>query len=304
MATPERRFDVWAGASAYERYMGRWSRPVAREFVPWCAAGEGLRWLDVGCGTGVLSQVVAESARPRLVLGADRSETFVAAARAGVHGPVRFAVADATALPVRAGTFDMAVAALVLNFLPDPVAAAAGMTRSVQPGGTVAAYVWDYADGMGFLRLFWDAAVRADPAAHALHEGGRFRACRPEDLRRTWLGAGLADVAVTGIEIPTVFTDFADLWEPFLAGQGPAPAYAASLGPAGRARVRDALAAAAPVRADGTVALTARAWAVRGRRPRGGPAGHGVTSRTGETRAGRETAPVRPPQPHPPGRHP
>ncbi|MFI9154377.1 class I SAM-dependent methyltransferase [Streptomyces sp. NPDC053367] len=259
---------MWTGADAYERYMGRWSRLVAREFLPWCGAGDGLRWLDVGCGTGVLSRTVAERCRPRLVLGVDRSEAFVAAGRAAGGGPARCVVGDAVALPVREGAFDAAVSGLVLNFLPEPVAAASAMARAVRPGGTVAAYVWDYAEGMRFLRLFWDAAVGVDPAAAALDEGRRFPVCRPEALRETWTRAGLSEVAVTGIEVPTVFAGFDDLWEPFLAGQGPAPAYVASLGPAARDRVRDALAGSVGAGPrEGEVALTARAWAVRGKRP-------------------------------------
>ncbi|MGC0328676.1 SAM-dependent methyltransferase [Streptomyces sp. SAI-170] len=264
MGTRQRQVGMWTGAGAYERYMGRWSRLVAREFLPWCGVGDGLRWLDVGCGTGVLSGVVAERSRPRLVLGVDRSEAFVAAARGGV---ARFVVGDATALPVREGAFDVAVSGLVLNFLPEPVAAVAATARAVRPGGTVAAYVWDYAEGMGLLRRFWDAAVGADPAAAALDEGRRFAGCRPEALRDVWTRAGLAQVAVTGIEVPTEFAGFADLWEPFLAGQGPAPAYVASLDPPARDRVRDALAASVGADGQGAVALTARAWAVRGTRP-------------------------------------
>lgn len=137
----------------------------------------------------------------------------------------------------------------------------------VRPGGLVAAYVWDYSEGMGFLRRFWDAAVEVDPSAAALDEGRRFPVCRPEPLREVWADAGLVDVSVAPIEVPTVFADFADLWEPFLAGQGPAPGYVAALAPADRDRVRAALSAAVPRRPDGSLALTARAWAVSGRRP-------------------------------------
>ncbi|NXY97755.1 methyltransferase domain-containing protein [Streptomyces sp. BR123] len=264
------RSDVWATGAAYERYMGRWSRLVAEQFAQRSAdVADGLRWLDVGCGTGALSAAVAARRHPRLVVGADRSAGFVATARAAAppSGPEHFVVADATCLPTRDAVFDAAVSGLALNFFPDPSAAVAEMARVVRPGGLVAAYVWDYAEGMSFLRRFWDAARRADPSAAALDEGRRFPLCRPEPLRAAWAGAGLADVSVAAIEVPTVFTGFADLWEPFLAGQGPAPAYTAALAPAARARLRDELRAAVPRNADGTVALTARAWTVSGRRP-------------------------------------
>ncbi|WP_078909973.1 class I SAM-dependent methyltransferase [Streptomyces sp. NRRL S-87] len=260
---------MWAAGDAYERYMGRWSRPVARAFVEWLGAGEGLRWLDVGCGTGALTAAVADRCRPRRVLGLDRSPGFVAAAGAAAPAPapVCFAVADASALPLRDGVCDAAVSGLALNFLPDPRAAVAEAARTVRHGGLVAAYVWDYAEGMGFLCRFWDTAVALDPAAAALHEGRRFPLCRPEPLRAVWVGAGLTDVRVAPVEAPTRFAGFADLWEPFLAGQGPAPAYVAGLDPSARDRLRDALRQAVDVGPDGTVALTARAWAVQGRRP-------------------------------------
>lgn len=217
------RYDVWASGAAYDRYMGRWSRAVAREFTAWLGRPGGLRWLDVGCGTGVLSAVVRERCRPGLVVGCDRSEGFVRAGRSGV-------VADAMALPVRDGSFDVAVSGLTLNFLPDPAAAVTAMARAVRPGGAlVAGYVWDYADGMRLLRLFWDTAAELDPAAAELDEGLRFPDCRPQPLHDLWTTAGLADVIVRAIEVPTVFADFADLWGPFLAGQGPAPGYVTTL---------------------------------------------------------------------------
>ncbi|MFG2287136.1 class I SAM-dependent methyltransferase [Streptomyces sp. NPDC048595] len=265
----EQRFDVWAAGAAYERYMGRWSRLAAEEFVTWLSCPDDLRWLDVGCGTGALSAVVTARCRPRTVLGIDRSEGFVGAARAAVPASAHCVVADAMSLPVRDGTWDVAVSGLTLNFLPEPTAAVGGMVRAVRTGGLVAAYVWDYAEGMGFLRRFWDAAIEVDPSAAALDEGRRFPVCRAEGLSEMWAAAGLVDVSTAPIEVPTVFADFADLWEPFLAGQGPAPGYVASLAPAHRDRVRDALSALVPTGPDGSLALTARAWAVRGRKPVG-----------------------------------
>ncbi|MER6253817.1 class I SAM-dependent methyltransferase [Streptomyces sp. NPDC001584] len=262
----EHRFDVWTAGAGYERYMGRWSRSVAELFTQWLGLPGRLRWLDVGCGTGGLSAAVAARCRPREVLAVDRSPGYAAWARDAATAGTHVVVADATALPVRDGACDAVVSGLTLNFLTPPAAAVAEMVRSVRPGGLVAAYVWDYAEGMDLLRLFWGAAARADPSAAALDERRRFPSCRPEALRALWTRAGLGEVAVVPIEVPTVFAGFADLWEPFLTGQGPAPGYLAALPAGDRERVRDALREAVPYGTGGSVALTARAWAVRGRR--------------------------------------
>jgi hypothetical protein len=128
----------------------------------------------------------------------------------------------------------------------------------------VAAYVWDYADGMHMMRHFWDAARDVDPAAAEADEGSRFPICRPDGLRSAWLAAGLTEVATRAIEVPTVFTDFGDFWRPFQGGQGAAPAYLARLPLPVRAAVRDRLELRLPRRPDGSIALTAAAWAVSG----------------------------------------
>jgi hypothetical protein len=136
--------------------------------------------------------------------------------------------------------------------------------RRAAPGGIVAAYVWDYAEGMQMLRTFWDVACELDPAAAELNEGHRF-SFAAEDLADLWAGAGLTDVRTTAVMVPTVFEDFDDFWAPFLGGQGPAPAYVASLTEQAREELRVALAGRLPTQEDGTIALMARAWAVRGR---------------------------------------
>ena len=147
-------------------------------------------------------------------------------------------VGDGLALPVTDSAADYVVSGLVLNFIPAPAAALAEMAPGGGPGGTIAAYVWDYADGMQMLRAFWDAAVSLDPGAADLDEGVRFPLCRPDRLRRLFSRAGLADVEDREIVVPTVFDSFADFWTPFLSGQGPAPGYCATLPPAALERLR------------------------------------------------------------------
>lgn len=261
--------DIWAQGTGYERYVGRWSRLVAAEFLNWIAVPQGKAWLDVGCGTGALSQRVLDTAAPAKVVGVDSSGGFVSHAKAHVSDRrAEFRVGDARALPVADAEFDAVVSGLVLNFVPDQPKAVAEMRRAARPGGKVAVYVWDYAGEMQFMRRFWDAAAALDPAACALDEGVRFPVCRPEPLRALFAGAGLRDVATQAIDVPTVFESFDDFWSPFLGGQGPAPGYCMKLSEDARAKLRDTLreriAAAMPPDADGKIRLIARAWAVQG----------------------------------------
>ena len=258
---------MWAVGDAYEAYVGRWSRRVADLFVRWLDLPPGGRWLDVGCGTGALTAAVLAAAAPARVTGVDPSEGFLANARSHIADPrATFRVGDARSLPLPDHRFDAVVSGLALNFVPDPDQAAAEFARVAVPGGAAAAYVWDYADGMGLMRYFWDAAADLDPAAADLDEGRRFPLCRPESLTRLWTDAGLARVRVHALEIPTVFADFDDYWNPFLGGQGPAPGYAMSLPDENRRALRDLLRDRLPTAADGSIPLTARAWAVSGLR--------------------------------------
>ncbi|GAA0799620.1 class I SAM-dependent methyltransferase [Spirilliplanes yamanashiensis] len=255
--------EMWARGAAYEAYIGRWSRVVAAPFVRGLRVPPGAAWLDVGCGTGALTAAVLGLARPGRVAGVDPSAAFLRDADARA---LRVA-ADARALPFPAARFDAVVSGLALNFVPEPERAAAELARVVAPGGTVAAYLWDYAGGMQMLAHFWAAAVELDPGVADRDEVRRFPLCRPEPLHALFTGAGLTGVTTGEIVAPTPFADVADYWRPFLGGQGPAPAYVAGLSPAGRAALRDRVAARLPVAADGSIALTARAWVVRGVRP-------------------------------------
>ena len=260
------RNDVWATGDRYEPYVGRWSRRVARVFVDWLGVPAGSRWLDVGCGTGALTQAIVAQAAPQAVTGLDPSAGFLAHARSRLAGaPVHFDVADAQSLPLAPASVDAAVSGLVLNFVPQPRQALAEMARVVRPGGVVAAYVWDYAAGMQLMRQFWDAAAALDPAAQALDEGRRFPLCQPEPLDELFAQAGLVERELQPIDVPTVFRDFDDYWSPFLGGQGPAPGYAMSLDEDRRAALRERLRSRLPAGEDGIIALTARAWALTAR---------------------------------------
>jgi len=257
--------DRWDSGDAYEPYVGRWSRLVAREFVKWLTVPPGSRWLDVGCGTGALTQTVLEHAAPSEVVGTDPSAAYIALAGARMDDDPRahFEIGDAQALQVAAETFDVVVSGLVVNFVPQPELAVAEVARVTRSGGTVAAYVGDYAEDMQLMRHFWDVASALDPKAKELDEGRRFWLCKPEPLSRLFLSAGLEDVEVRAIEVPTYFLDFDDYWSPFLGGQGPAPSYAMSLSEEQRAELSERLRGRLPSDAEGGIPLSARAWAIR-----------------------------------------
>ena len=257
--------DVWSDGSGYEAYIGRWSRSVAREFLRSLAIPRAAVWLDFGCGTGALSQTILTDNSPQLVIGCDRSSGYVEFARQQTPDErVQFVVAELSEVPRVPGGFDAVVAGLVLNFLPSPSEGLSVLRTRARPGGTVAAYVWDYAEGMQLIRVFWDTAAAMDAAAHELDEAVRFPLCRPEPLRQLFVDAGLHDVRVRPIVVPVVLRNFDDYWTPFLSGQGPAPGYVMSLSPEQRRRFREAIRQSLPIAGDGTITLTARAWAVQG----------------------------------------
>ncbi len=259
--------DVWAAGDLYEPYVGRWSRLVAREFIQWLAVPAGKDWLDVGCGTGALTQTIIDLASPKSVRGIEPSP-FIEEARARTTDPrASFEAGDAQKLPLESAAVDAAVSGLVLNFVPEPHCAVTEMARVTRAGGVVAAYVWDYAGKMELMRYFWGTVVILDPDAAALDEGNRFPICRPEPLVGAFIQGGLREVETRAIDVPTRFRDFDDYWSPFLGGQGPAPAYAVSLDCERQSILRDFIRSRLPKEKDGSIHLIARAWAVRGRKP-------------------------------------
>ena len=255
----------WASGDAYEPYVGRWSRLVAREFLSWLNPPHNISWLDVGCGTGALSQTILELTKPSFVQGIDQSDDYVHYARKRVNDTrAKFNQGDASNLPFPNASFDHVVSGLAINFVPG--APVLEMARVAKNEGTLAVYVWDYAGEMQLMRYFWDAAGALDPRARELDEGVRFPQCRPEPLQALFTGAGLADVQVRPIDVPTRFRDFDDYWTPFLGGQAPAPGYAISLSEDRRTELREYLRARLPYDGDRSIPLIARAWAISGGR--------------------------------------
>lgn len=265
MGTDLNRHDVWASGDSYERYVGRWSRLVARDFIRWLDVSENSEWLDVGSGTGALSQTILDITNPRRVTGIDRSEGFVNTAQKNVTNPkAAFDIGDARELPVMSETYDVAVSGLVLNFVPEPIRMVHEMKRALRIGGTSALYVWDYAGKMQFMRHFWNAAASLDGTARDLDEGRRFPICHPDALLALFHEAGFSEIETYPIDINTDFKDFDDYWLPFRGGQGPAPGYVASLSDERRTQLRNRIYDSLPFALDGSIPLVARAWAVKG----------------------------------------
>ena len=255
---------MWDDAAGYEAYVGHWSRAIAPRFLAWLGLGSGLRWLDVACGTGVLSSAILAHSSPQEVVGLDGSEAYLAFARRSCPDPrARFSAGDANALTFPATSFDVAVSGLALNFIQHD-RALAEQRRVVRPGGMIAAYVWDYAGEYEFARRFWDAALRVDPRAAAYDPGRKARICHEPALKQA-----LEAVGCTGIE-SCVFDDWGEFpsreayWHTFDGRQGSTYEYLSLLTEAQRLGLKESLFSALPPQ--GPVKLKIRALAVKGLR--------------------------------------
>lgn len=248
-------FDVAAGA--YDRFMGRFSEPLALELLATLGVEAGQRALDVGCGPGALTAPLVERLGAGSVAAVDPSESFVAAAAERFPG-VDVRRASAEHLPFDDDSFDHALAQLVVHFMADPVAGLAEMRRVTRTGGTVAASVWDHAGGRGPLTPFWDAVRSLDPGHPAEDD---LAGSREGHLTELITAAGLTDVRPRVLSVTVGFATFEDWWDPYLLGVGPAGDHVAGLDAPGvealRERCRDRLPPA-------PFPLEARAWCVTG----------------------------------------
>jgi len=219
--------DTWDNASLYESFVGRWSRLIAVDFLKWIDQRNELSWLDVGCGTGALSAAILNSNSPLKLTGVDPSESNIQFAREHfkANEQVHFLTGDAMNLPLNDHSADVVVSGLVLNFIPNVTKALQEFKRVCKTGGLVAAYLWDYRGKMEMLRYFWNAALKISDDAREKDEGIRFPICNQTLLEQLFLSDGFASIQTTFIDVPTVFKNFDDFWNPFLSGQGPAPGY-------------------------------------------------------------------------------
>jgi ubiquinone/menaquinone biosynthesis C-methylase UbiE len=262
-ALVEQKISFDDGA-AYEQMMGIWSRFAGQIFLDWLGSSSGLRWIDIGCGSGAFTELLVERCSPAAVQGIDPSEGQLAFARTRPASRLaKFHQGDAMALPFADGSFDAAVMALVLVFVPDPAKGVSEMVRVVRPGGAVATYMWDMLGG-GFP---------LDPIILEMQAMGivpprppRMDASRMEALRDLWIGAGLEDIQTREITVHRTFANFDDFWTTSLKSPSLGPTVAAmESGDVDtlRSRVRARL----PTGAEGHITCGARAHAVRGRRP-------------------------------------
>jgi SAM-dependent methyltransferase len=245
-------FDV--NADAYGRFMGRYSEPLAVQFADLAAVGPGQRVLDVGCGPGALTAELVRRTGTDTVSAVEPSESFAAAVRERLPG-VKVRQSPAERLPFPDGTFDAALAQLVVHFMTDPVAGLREMGRVTRPGGVISACVWDHAGDRGPLAVFWQAVRQLDPAAG---DESDLAGVREGHLATLFAQAGLNGTQVTTLTVQASYASFGDWWEPFTLGVGPAGAYVASLAPDRRAALREQCRHLLPA---GAVEISATAWA-------------------------------------------
>jgi SAM-dependent methyltransferase len=262
MAENELRFTDGA---AYERFMGPWTRAVGSVFLDWLSIPANRRWLDVGCGTGIFTELLLDTVAPTAVIAIDPAPAQIEQARAKpVSHRADFQVGDAQALPFADAEFDVVASALVINFIPDQPRAVGEMKRVVKAGGYVAGYVWDFAGDLSVIRHIWGTVREINPN---LPPVPGIESSRIEALGRLFEGAQLGDVATRPIEVEVTYPSFDIYWQRFTDNPTPMSAYIKELlEPACndlRATVRSRL----PVAADGTITFAARANAVKGRVP-------------------------------------
>ena len=256
------RFDDGAG---YERMMGIWSRLAGAVFLDWVAPPSGLRWVDIGCGNGAFTELLVERCAPAEVQGVDPSEAQLAFARTRhTAGIAQFQLGDAMALPFPDRSFDAAVMALVIFFVPEPSKGVAEMKRVVKPGGLISAYVWDMLGEGGFPMAAMQAELRAMGRTPMLPP--RAEVSRMDTLRELWVSAGLTDVETREITVSRTFADFDDFWASVLIAVSMAQSIK-EMSPAELEQFKARVHARLPADASGRITYTSRANAVKGRVP-------------------------------------
>jgi ubiquinone/menaquinone biosynthesis C-methylase UbiE len=257
--------SFFTDGAAYERMMGRWSQAAGAIFLDWLALPPGLRWADIGCGTGAFTELLCDRCSPAAVSAIDPSEDQIAFARTKpVAKHVTFQVGDAQALPFAAGEFDAATMALVITFIPDPAKAVSEMKRVVKPGGMLGTYMWDFVGG-GFTQHPLAAAIEAAGGA-VPPLPGHVNATRA-NLQRFFSAAGLDDIATRTLDIEVTYPDFESYWSAQTALANSTVQHIRKMTPSYVERVKAHLREHLPKDGTGRIAYKAWANAVKGRVP-------------------------------------
>ncbi|MCM8568539.1 class I SAM-dependent methyltransferase [Gramella jeungdoensis] len=239
---------------------------MAVKFLQWLNMPSGKNWLDIGCGTGALSEAIENHMNPSNLSGIDTSMGYIERAKQRISMNQNFKTGSVDNLPFEEKSFDVVVSGLALNFFPNTGNALLEMKRVTKPEGVIGAYVWDYSKKMEFLRYFWDAAYQFDSFSKNIDEGVRFPICNSENLLEEFEKAGLKEVESTFLDIETLFKDFDDYWSPFLGGQGPAPGFLQSLSKTSQNKLKDKILERVNFESDGSIKLIARALVVKANR--------------------------------------
>jgi SAM-dependent methyltransferase len=257
--------DKWNSGDPYEYFMGRLSTLMAPVFLKWLNVPSDINWLDIGCGTGALSEAIEQNGRPKILSCIDPSENFIEKVMKRISVKGEFRVGSVENIPFENESFEIVVSGLALIFFPNLERALSEMKRVLKPNGVAAAYVWDYAGRMDFLRYFWDAAYQIDSKSKKLDEGIRFPICNSNKLIEVFQEAGLVEIESSFLDTDTIFDDFDDYWNPFLGGQGPAPSYLASLSHELQKELKNKLRERLYCEPDGSIKLLGRAIAIKGK---------------------------------------
>ncbi len=263
--------DFWSDGELYERYTGRWSRLIANEFIAWLGI-EGSRLencIDMGCGTGALSEALLANAVCESLTCFDLSPAYLSLAKKRIQSKeVEFLLGDGQNTLLPSGKYCGVVSGLAVNFVESPEKMLSEMRRLGRSGATLGLYIWDFADGMKPIRMFWDAAheCRA-PDVEELDSANLFPICQRENLLESISEAGWLEPEVAPVEIDARFENFDDYWTPFLSGQGTAPAFAVGLGEEVREKVRQTLCAMVTHDSNEPFVLRTSAWGAKGIAP-------------------------------------
>ena len=265
MNTSNSAAALFSDGEAYETLMGRWSRPVGERFLDWLNIPKGLRWLDVGCGNGAFTETLIGRCAPAAVTGVDPSEAQLAYARSRAGAKMaQFRIGDAQALPFDNASFDAAVMALVITFVPDPGKAVAEMARVVRPGGWVATYMWDVpADGLPISPLCTAMDYLGMPRATSSNAASS----RRDAMQRFWERAGLQAVQTHVIRIPVAYSSFEDFWASNTVPVGPLGKALSEMPAGAKDALRDRLLQTVSIDLNGRIAYEAFANAVEGKVP-------------------------------------